>query len=92
MNLAAPAIRVEMPRPALAALRVDHVPRVPLAPPRVPATRRAVVGCAWALAWTLVWGLAIEAYAHRAQVAPAARAVVERPAAHAPAGKAHGRH
>jgi hypothetical protein len=90
MNLAAPAIRVELARPALGAARAEAARRVPLAAARVPATRRAVVGCAWALAWTLVWGLAIEAYSHRAQRAPA-QVVVDGAVAHPAPARLHGR-
>jgi hypothetical protein len=37
---------------------------------RLAATRRALVGAAWALAWMLVWGSALLMFAHRAQAAP----------------------
>ena len=32
-------------------------------------TRRAFVGVAWALAWTLVWGAALALFARRAEAA-----------------------
>jgi hypothetical protein len=37
-----------------------------LARPGTRATRRALVGAAWALAWTLVWGCMLMMFAHRA--------------------------
>ena len=89
MNLAAPAIRVEMPRPAMRGARAPAVPDVRREPPRVPASRRALVGCAWALVWTLVWGGAIEAYSYRAQAAATA---LERPVAQPTPAKPHRRH
>jgi hypothetical protein len=84
---------VELSRPALAGPRPEAIRRVQLAPPRVPASRRAAVGCAWALAWTLVWGLAIEVYSHRAQAAPtAASPAAEQPAANHARSKSRARH
>ena len=38
--------------------------------PRTAATRRAVVGFAWAMAWMAAWGGALLLFAHRAQAAP----------------------
>jgi len=37
---------------------------------RMAATRRALVGVAWTLAWMLVWGFALLMFANRAQAAP----------------------
>ena len=50
-----------------------------LAPRRAGVTRRALVGAAWALAWTLVWGSALAMFAHRAQAAPLTLAVSSGP-------------
>jgi hypothetical protein len=47
---------------------------------RLAATRRALVGAAWALAWMLVWGGALLMFAHRAQAAPLTLAVSSGPA------------
>ena len=46
---------------------------------RVAATRRALVGAAWAAAWMLAWGSALMMFAHRAQAAPLSPAVASGP-------------
>ena len=46
---------------------------------RAAATRRALVGAAWAAAWMLAWGSALMMFAHRAQAAPLTLAVSSGP-------------
>jgi len=46
---------------------------------RLAATRRALVGAAWALGWMLAWGGALLMFAHRAQAAPLTLAVSSGP-------------
>ena len=53
----------------------------PGSPPRsrAAAARRALVGAAWAAAWTLVWGCALFMFANRAQATPLTLAVSSGP-------------
>jgi hypothetical protein len=44
-------------------------------PPRVPATRRALVGLVWALAWMVAWAGAVALFAHRTHARGPALAV-----------------
>ena len=53
-------------------------PRLP-APVRAGVTRRALVGAAWTLAWTLLWGGALLGFANRAHAAPLTLAVSSGP-------------
>ena len=46
---------------------------------RAHVTRRALVGAAWTLAWTVVWGCALLVFAHRAHAAPLTLAVSSGP-------------
>jgi NitT/TauT family transport system substrate-binding protein len=51
----------------------------PLAHPRISTTRRAIVGTAWALAWTLVWASALMVFASKTHAAPLPLAVSDGP-------------
>jgi ABC-type nitrate/sulfonate/bicarbonate transport system substrate-binding protein len=51
----------------------------PLAHPRISTTRRAIVGTAWALAWTLVWACALLVFASKTHAAPLSLAVSDGP-------------
>ena len=56
-----------------------HVTIRPQPRSRAAAARRALVGAAWAAAWTLVWGCALFMFANRAQATPLTLAVSSGP-------------
>jgi NitT/TauT family transport system substrate-binding protein len=71
----------EGPRAARATPAPAPRARQALRIPRVPRGRRAVVGLAWMVLWTLAWGGAILGFAHKAHAAPLTLAVSEGPVA-----------
>jgi hypothetical protein len=49
--------------------------------PRIPFRRRAMVGAAWALAWTLVWGSALLMFSVRTHAGSSSLGEIDGPTA-----------